>query len=81
MHTRISPSHNTDGRRSTALGTLIVGIVLLLAASLRGDEQESASSFWTLDAVSNFSSSTLGGKQFWTDELVRGEWRVQRERP
>jgi pimeloyl-ACP methyl ester carboxylesterase len=26
----------------------------------------------------NFASPTLGGKQFWTDELVFNDWRIQR---
>ena len=26
----------------------------------------------------NIPTRTLGGKQFWTDELIEGEWRIQR---
>jgi hypothetical protein len=26
----------------------------------------------------NWQVGTLGGKQFWTDELIHGEWRIQR---
>ena len=64
--------------RNAAWNAAIAGIVLLSAASLRGDEPEPSRSYWTLDKIPNFASSTLGGKQFWTDELVRGEWRMQK---
>ena len=32
----------------------------------------------TEDLPPNWKFGTLGGKQFWTDELIHGGWRIQR---
>jgi pimeloyl-ACP methyl ester carboxylesterase len=53
--------------------------VLLPASVLAADEpQKSESPDKPQMSLANIPTWTLGGKQFWTDELIHGEWRIQR---
>jgi len=81
--------HATSGSfwRSPHRWPAWVGRALLLAASLVGvvslarsqdaDAREERSAERDEPHL-NLTSPTLGGKQFWTDELVFHDWRVQR---
>lgn len=57
---------------------VFAGLVLLLTASLRSDEVDEKESSTKLDAFPNIAAKTMGGKQFWNDEMVRGDWRIQK---
>jgi pimeloyl-ACP methyl ester carboxylesterase len=69
-------------RVDTHFGCALLGVfaclVLLLNASLRSDEVDEQEPSSKLDALPNVAAKTMGGKQFWTDEMVRGEWRIQK---
>jgi pimeloyl-ACP methyl ester carboxylesterase len=56
-------------------------LILPVNSSLCGDEvevKEQSAVSWKFDELPNIAAKTMGGKQFWTDEVVRGEWRIQR---
>lgn len=78
---KTSSSQLTVGQRQPAARRLIddvLAVLLLLAISATGiadepDETEASPSMhW------NLPTPTLGGKQLWTDELIHGSWRIQR---
>lgn len=53
--------------------TFILGLTLLLVPfAASGDEPDATPS------RSNVEQPTFGGKQFWTDELIFHQWRIQR---
>ena len=56
-------------RRTSIL--FLVHLSLVLAAYVASADDQDSSRF-------NLKSPTLGGKQFWYDELVYGDWRIQR---
>jgi hypothetical protein len=63
-------------RRMTS--RLLIAALLLLAAAPRAWGQSPMLGTASISpAPPNFPSATLGGTQFWTDELVQGEWRIQ----
>ena len=62
--------------RALLLAASLVGVVSL-ARSQDADAREERSAERDEPHL-NLTSPTLGGKQFWTDELVFHDWRVQR---
>jgi pimeloyl-ACP methyl ester carboxylesterase len=68
---------NTSSRRRwlNAVGVLGTGLALAVTALAEDSVPKSASrDTWP----QNWDSPTFGGLQFWTDELVFHEWRIQR---
>lgn len=56
-----------------------IGLALSLTGIARGqDEQDQSASSDEPKMQWNIPTWTLGGKQFWTDELIHGQWRIQR---
>ena len=55
---------------------VLIAILAATTVSLRAESP--APPRTTLEAAPpNFPTATLGGQQFWSDELVLGEWRIQ----
>jgi hypothetical protein len=71
MFVPLATGSGSMARRLAVIAILLVGI--LSPTSTRGDDPLGDA----LDAF-NVPLPTLGGKQFWADQLVYGEWRVQR---
>jgi pimeloyl-ACP methyl ester carboxylesterase len=61
--------------------TVLTCLMLPVNTSRCGDEvegKEQSGVSWKFDELPNIAAKTMGGKQFWTDEIVRGEWRIQK---
>jgi hypothetical protein len=50
-------------------------LALAIGVSARGESPLPADS--DANALSNFPTATFGGPQFWSDELVLRDWRIQ----
>src|SRR5688572_25436244 len=57
---------------------LFIGIVPFAAVSSSAEPPERAAPASSDKPAPNLDAATYGGKQFWTDELVFHEWRIQR---
>jgi hypothetical protein len=70
------------GRHSVVLFLALVGAVAWAARATGEEACPPAAAVpavvAALPAPTNFPSATLGGTQFWSDELVYGDWRIQR---
>jgi hypothetical protein len=56
--------------------SILTATVLGLVASVRA-ESPAVPKTTVETGLPNFPTATLGGQQFWSDELVLGEWRIQ----
>ncbi len=73
-------SETTPGRRC-AWTCVVFSLMLWLPAAAPGDEvdeKEKSGVAWRFAEFPNIVSKTMGGRQFWTDEMVRGQWRIQK---
>ena len=57
---------------------LLLGVWGWSGGKLVAGEREGAAAGAEPATNWNLLARTLGGKQFWTDELVHGSWRIQR---
>jgi hypothetical protein len=55
---------------------LVAVLAITMAASARGETPVVGGDL-SASAPPNFPTATLGGSQFWSDELVLGGWRIQ----
>ncbi|MHB8955384.1 MAG: lipase/acyltransferase domain-containing protein [Pirellulaceae bacterium] len=83
---RVPRSTSNPRGRSPQLLHLLLFFLALLAPSeffggaerLSADETDPPESVEESPMSVNIAAATLGGKQFWADELVHGSWRIQK---
>lgn len=60
------------------LSLFLLSAALTGGGSLRASAQETPEADEDADPNWNVPTTTLGGKQFWADELIHGSWRIQK---
>src|SRR5690348_2760860 len=69
--------YNDGVKRPAFAAAIIAALVLCRLACAQGAADGGKPVNGT--ARLNFSWRTFGGEQFWSDELVYGQWRIQRQ--
>src|SRR5262245_58313309 len=71
-------SHATVMTRMKTRLTIALCFAAALSRPLFAQTEATPASATKIAAPVNFAWQTLGGEQFWSDELVYGQWRIQR---